>query len=176
MDEIVNKACECASELTSETDPESYNMKLGLCILEVAADYESELLRDHNIDFDQIDVEGERLGRIIGMKMAGVCPEVFQHIADIQNGDAEVENEVVVGKVSKIESGTFIIFHISVDGQTRKYYWITEVESNIDLSQSFNSVLEKNVEVTAQLIDVFDPRIQEYRTINVLSTLYLTDQ
>ena len=171
MDKIVNQACECVSEIEEQPSQESLNMKLGLCILEVAGDYQEELLRDYQIDFENIDLDGEKLGRIIGVKMVSVCPQVFERLATPQGDADEPEVLSASGVVSKVEKGTFIIIHLNENGQTRKYYWITEVDSNIDLTQEFETLKDKKVEIFSNPIDVFDPRIQEYRTIYVITSL-----
>lgn len=175
IDNIVNQACDCVGEIEEQANDDSFNMKLGLCILEAAGDYEEELLRDYEVDFNYIERDGEKLGRIIGVKMVGVCPKVFEMIAEVQQVENEPEVISNTGVVSKVEKGTFVIIHLNEDGQTKKYYWITEVDSNFDLTQEFENLVDKTVDISSQSIVVFDPRIQEYRSVNMILSLNLLE-
>ena len=80
MDEIVNKSCECLISVPDSLDSEEFNMKLGLCMLEASMPYKKQLKKEFGIDLDNIDVEGARLGKLIGIRMTTVCPDALSSI------------------------------------------------------------------------------------------------
>src|SRR5688572_19861396 len=80
MDVIAKKSCECLGEISDTLRTDQYNMELGICMIEAAMPYKKQIKKNHDIDLDKIDTEGEKLGRIIGLKMASVCPNALVKI------------------------------------------------------------------------------------------------
>ncbi|MBA4053558.1 MAG: hypothetical protein C0490_02495, partial [Marivirga sp.] len=74
MDKIVVQSCECLGKVSEDLEGQQYNVELGLCMIEASMPYKKQLRKDYDINLDQIENEGEKLGRIIGLKMVAVCP------------------------------------------------------------------------------------------------------
>jgi hypothetical protein len=172
MTTIAEKSCQCLDKIQSSENKNEFTMQLGLCMLEAATPYQKEIERDHNINFENIDKEGEKLGRIIGMKMATVCPNTLVKIS--QQADDEDKNKEVTseGTVMKIDSDLFVVFSIKDDaGKVNKYYWLSFVESETDLINSYLSLVKKKVSFGYTTQEFFDPRIKEYRQVFVLTEI-----
>lgn len=181
MEIIAQKSCECLEQL-EDFNSEALNMKLGLCMIEVAEPYSDELLEDHGIDFAEIDVHGERLGELIGMKMASACPSTLLEIAEKMEQQEAAVNEVsepvagdlytTSGRVTRISEELFVEFSIrDNDGQPRKFYWLSFVRSNVELIDNYQDLKDKNVTVIYKSEELFDARIGEYRAFNVIIEL-----
>jgi len=176
MSIITNESCECLSEIKETNDKERFNMQLGLCIIEAASPYKAQLKADHKIDLDKIETNGKKLGELIGFRMASVCPDQILRATQGEVQEEEIDNEFyyTTGSVVKIEKEQFVIISIKDDtGKTSKYYWLTYVASEIDLPNEYNSLVGKNIEVYYTIDDLFDARIDEYKSFNVIEEINL---
>ena len=181
MDTIVEQACSCVSEIGDEEELNSTN--LGLCILNEAVKFKEELLRDHNINMANIDVEGEALGRLVALEMLSVCPDQLKRMVNArqneQDAAAEEENSYysITGQVKSIQKSDFISFSItSEEGKTSKFYWLTFIDGNFDIQEEYNSLEGKKVEVSYSEIELYDPKIGEYRTFNVIDSFSILEE
>lgn len=180
MNNIVEKACECVSEIPDGEDLTGENF--GICIIEEAALYKEELLRDHNIDMLNIDRDGEQLGRMVAIEMMTTCPEQMKRIAASTNEEATEETTeedsyyVVEGKIKSIIKNDFIIFSVTDDtGKTSKFYWLTFIKSENDLQNEFESFEGKKVTIEYSTVELYDPKLEEYRNYNMIESFNTTD-
>jgi hypothetical protein len=180
MDEIASESCGCLEKISDTVSTERFNMEIGLCMMGAASPYKKRLKKDYDIDFDEIDAkQGEELGRIIGLRMASVCPEGLMKMANRINQEEaaiNVSGNVVTGQVTAINDDKFVEFSIRDEfGKISKYYWLTFIESDIQLSTEFKSLKDKFVQVHFITKEFFDARIGEYRTFNIIEKLIVTD-
>ncbi|NIK93106.1 hypothetical protein GZ212_13160 [Mangrovimonas sp. CR14] len=174
MKKIVDHACECIQNLPDE---KMDNENIGLCMLNEAAKYGDELLRDYNIDIRKIDEQGEELGRIIGVEMLISCPESIQRLASLKVDDddnAEIyEPMIIEGKIRNISSEDFVIFTVEDNqGKTSKFYWLTFVSnSGTNIQYNFNETKNKDVKMEFIQQELFDPKINEYRNFNIIKSI-----
>ena len=188
LDEIASKACECTSNLSSTLDEEQFNIELGLCLFEAASPYRKQLKKDHKIDFDKIDKKGKKLGRLIGIKMVGICPNIFKDLYERTEGTTEpiettekVEKELSVsvfeGQVTAVSDNKFVEFSVKDNqGKVSKFIWLTFIDSNADLSNDYKSLADKSIRLTFQSQEFFDVRIGEYRVFKIIKSLEIIEQ
>lgn len=177
MDDIVIKSCECLTKVSDTLELNRLHMELGLCMINASMPYKKELLKDYDIDLNNIDSEGEKLGTMIGLRMAGTCPNELIKLAE-QTGELDqeiIENQyvenVTIGEITKIDSDLFIAFTIKDEkGKSSKFYWLTFIESDFDLSD-YSTLINKNVSVTYTTQELYDNKIQEYRLFNIISSI-----
>lgn len=176
---IAKASCDCITKVGDEIkDPKTREMKLGLCMITASMPYSKELKRDYNIDVDNVGGENdksfEELGGKIGLLMATECSDVFMKIF-VENDDASNNSgsELLLnGTVKKIEKENFIVFHIvGENNNLTKFYWVSNIESNLDLPKEYNSLLNKKVNVSYYTTEIFDMKINDYRNLNVISSL-----
>ena len=177
MDKIAKASCECLDKVTNMSNQEQFNMELGLCMIEASQPYKSELLRDYAIDFAKIDEQGEELGKLIGMRMATTCPgrlmEVASQMETAEDSEEEASNYMTAqGRISRINSDIFVEFSVkNTESRTTRFYWLSYIDSNIDLPVNYETLVGKNVEITYQTQELFDARTGQYRVLNVLTQL-----
>lgn len=186
MDDIVNKACECLTNIPDTLDTQQYNMELGLCILEASSPYKKKLKKDFDIDLDKIDTEGESLGRLIGVRMTTVCPDALISISKrsaqkkLEKEPLEISDlgfEKAHGFITNIEDDYFVVFSVKDEnGKITKFYWLTFIDSSIELTQNYDALVGKTANISYEEMEFFDPKISEYRTFNVIKELLLLDE
>lgn len=172
MTTLAKEACNCLSNISDTLDTETLNMKLGLCMLEKAQPYEKQLKKDYGINFDKIDEDGEKLGRLIGLKMASHCPDAVIKLSQRnQPATATPQGEQQIsGQLIKIEEDPFVQFHLrDAQGKVSRYYWFTFVESHLDMLEDYKSLLTQTLSFKYVVQEFFDPRLGEYRNFNVLT-------
>lgn len=176
MKNIAEKACECISELPDDEGLTTENF--GLCIIQEASLYKDELLRDHNIDMLNIDVDGEKLGRMVAVEMLTTCPKQIKRIVAVSTEEEKEENDFfeTKGEIKAINTDRFVNFSlIDKEGKTSKFFWLTFVKSEIDIQNEFDSLIGKIVKIEYSTVEIFDPRIKEYRNFNMIETLNISE-
>lgn len=173
MDEICKKTCDCIENISDTIERESYEMQMGLCMINAAMPYKKQLKKDHKINMDDIGNEAEKLGTLIGIRMASICPKSLMKFSEnSENNKEDTEQHSVEGLITKIEFDPFIVFTLKDEkGKSIKYHWLTFIETKIDLQNKYNTLTNKNVKITYTTTDFFDPKIQEYRQFNIIKTL-----
>ncbi|MGC3943129.1 MAG: hypothetical protein QM762_01095 [Chryseolinea sp.] len=94
LEVITKKSCSCLEDVPETLNNEEYNMKLGICIIEASMPYKKQIKKNHNIDLDNIETEGQNLGRLIGLKMATVCPDALVKVTQKTKGSVNEIKEV----------------------------------------------------------------------------------
>ena len=178
MTQIVEKSCQCLADIPKNEDLSSTT--IGLCMINEANLFKAELLRDHGINMDEIQYDGEKLGRLIAIEMITVCPGQMKRIASNIEADDSSDQENTLtsmqGVIKSIEKNEFITFIVTAeDGKTSKFYWLTFIESKNDLQNEFNSYNKKKVEIEYSIFEFYDPKLEEYRNYNVIESLNIID-
>lgn len=177
LDKVASKACECIENKSNEKETLN-TMDLGACLLISAKDYKEQLLEEHGLDMSSLtSEEGERLGELIGLRMAFVCPSTLALMSDMVDEEDDENNLKTMtssGKITKIEEGSFIVFQLKNEqGKSEKFYWLTFVSSEYDLQNDYTNLKGKKVSIDYVEQEFFDPRLKEYRKLNVITDLYL---
>lgn len=178
MDEITRKTCECIENIEEGTESEQFKMKIGLCMLQAAEPHQKKLKKDHGINWDKIDTQGEKLGRIIGMKMAATCPDALLALAGKDDDEEESRKidesfkNTFEGEVSSIDGEVFKVFSVTHEnGNVSKFYWFTMAASNFTITNNYQLLLEEKVVITYRTEEMFDARIGEYRPFNIITRI-----
>jgi hypothetical protein len=175
MDIIVKKSCECLTNIPDTLGKEQFNMKFGLCMIEISMPYKRELKRDYNIDLDNMNAKvGEKLGRVVALKMGSVCPGSLMLVVKKNTAapEQETNGKVLEGVVTNIDNTDFVVFSIKDNfGRIFKFYWFSVIHSDIELTNNYNSLLGKTIKLTYDKRDYFDPKISDYRQFNIISKI-----
>lgn len=180
---IARSSCECITKVADEIkDPKTREMRLGLCMITAAMPYSKELKRDYNIDVNNVGAESEKsfesLGGAIGIVMATECPDIFTSIfTETDDSSSTSGTEFLLnGMVKKIEKENFIVFHVIGDNNNlTKFYWVTSIESNLDLPKEYNMLLNKSVNISYYTAEIFDAKNSDYKNLNIISSLKTED-
>ncbi|AUC80127.1 hypothetical protein CW736_12435 [Nonlabens sp. MB-3u-79] len=168
--ELADQVCECIQTKGDIETKEKAEMELGSCMLQAYSNNQ-KYFDDKGINFLDAN-NAEKLGEQVGIMLAGSCPEsipLFMLFADDIEEEMELEEEnlVITGKIVKVEDDKFKSFEIKdEDGRRRKLLWLTYVDNDELLE---DAVKGKTTYVfTAMELDIYDPRIGEYRNMLVL--------
>lgn len=180
---FAQEVCKCTGELDTKNKTKSQiTSQFGLCAFKYATPYKKELKRDFGVDILE-DLSNQKkmesFGVQVGMLMINNCPEVFAKIMDSEKTEAtetveaeDISYQLVNGTVSKIEKDNFIAFHIVGDNKNlNKFYWISSIESNLDLPKEYTNLLNKKVNISYYTAEIFDSKINDYRNLNIISSL-----
>jgi hypothetical protein len=176
MNKILEETCNCVKNIKDTTKADQYQMALGFCMLNAASPYKKEIKKDYGINMDKIESEGEELGRIIGMKMAGYCPDVMTKLINMFK-DEEKDNtpanlNTITGIITKVETETFVIMTLQDDsGKSNRLYWLSFIETKSDITNNCNVLIGKHVSIDFEKAEYFDPKIKEYRLYYIIKTL-----
>jgi len=150
-------------------------MKIGLCMIDAAMPYRKQLKHDYDIDLDKMDAQvGEKLGKLIGIKMAVVCPDGLSRITKraTKNIELDQNEKIIEGVVTKIENANFVVFSLRDDfGKIYKFHWMSFIHSDVELTANYNTLMGKTIKITYNKKDFFDPNILEYRQYNIISKI-----
>ena len=173
MDELSIKVCSCLEKIveTGKTGSELH-MELGLCMLKEAKAYEKELKKEFDLDLSDFNSkEGKKFGKALGMHMVTFCPETFLALTDKkpQEEANDIKSYVSNGEIVAVKTDTYVEFSIKTeDDRITKFYWIHPVKADFDLVNYYTDLKGTNVTVEYEQVEIFDPRINEYRIINML--------
>lgn len=175
MDKIAQQTCDCLSKIPDSTNTQKMYMELGICMIKASEPYKKQIKKDYNIDITNIDKEGEALGKVVGLKMATFCPDGLYRLSKIEQKETKEkakEDLISIGKITQIDREIFVVFSVfDNSGKSIKFYWLTSVESNIDLANNYKTLLETDVKIKYFTKDLFDPKIGEYRNFNILEKI-----
>jgi hypothetical protein len=177
MDEIVRKTCECVNKIPDSEDKNKQAMQIGVCMLEASMPYKDKIKKDLKIDLGNVSRDAERFGEIIGVKMATVCPDALMKMADFDDSEEDVTSRDLTGKIVAIDDNKIVEFSVK-DSSNRltKFYWLTFIESNIELTTQYKNLKDKDVNIVYITQEFFDSRIGEYRFFNVILNLEVLDK
>lgn len=177
MDEIVRKTCECVNKIPDSEDKNKQAMQIGVCMLEASMPYKDKIKKDLKIDLGNVSRDAERFGEIIGVKMATVCPDALMKMADFDDSEDDVTSREFTGKIVAIDDNKIVEFSVK-DSSNRltKFYWLTFIESNIELTTQYKNLKDKDVNIVYITQEFFDSRIGEYRFFNVILNLEVLDK
>ncbi|WP_449397712.1 hypothetical protein [Chryseobacterium wanjuense] len=85
----------------------------------------------------------------------------------------EAEAQLLInGTITKIEKDNFVVFHVVGDNKNlTKLYWISNIESNLDLPKEYNSLINKKVSISYYTSEIFDVKINDYKNLNIILSL-----
>lgn len=172
MEIIADKSCECLAEKRA-TKTNLTSEEIGTCLLLATKDYKNRIAEDYNLDLNNLAQEnGEKLGELIGSKMAFTCPELILGAADSKEEEEGYTTFATTGKVLNVSKETFIVFELKNDnGRIEKFYWLTYVDSDLNLQNMYDELRDKQVQLEYIEQELFDSRINEYRKFNLITSL-----
>lgn len=161
FDAIAQKTCDCITQKKPNFAIKSdVEMALGLCMLDAA--------QTAGLKLDLGDAKAmESLGEKVGIRMAGLCPAVFQSFVgeEADGSGAEPEYLEVSGKVKSVEYGdyTTVVLQES-SGKEHRLLWIHYFPGSDAYAGDPKILIGKSVTVSYSLVEVFVPKTKAYVT------------
>lgn len=171
-----DKVCECITGKESIDTKEKAELEFGICLMSVYND-DKEYYDSKNMNFADTAVS-MKAGEQVGMQLAGSCPaamKIFMMIANDETSDEtdyEEEDEyiVITGKIIKTDDEKFNTFEIKdEDGRKYKVLWLTYVDNDQLLEDAVKG--KSDYVFTIMELDLYDPRIEEYRSMMILDRI-----
>lgn len=176
LDTIAEQTCACVLELPDTLKQETRIMKFGFCIMDAAMPYQERIKVDHNIDFLNEENDGERLGELVGIRMLNSCPQELMSLAQtVMEADESEQDELAIlrnvrGVVERIAEDGYVRLYVRRgDNKLITLHWITRIDSDIDMPFEYRELVGSELLFHYDEVEVFDPRIDEYRNIFVLT-------
>ena len=176
MDKILEKTCNCIVELPDTLSTDQFNLEIGACMIEASMPFKKQLKKDYDIDLDNIETDAGKLGKLIGLKMASFCPDMLMKLTGRSKVDNTAYNasEYIMGTIVKIENDPFVVFSLKDEtGKITKLYWLTFIESDIELTDNYLSLQGKFVKISYTTDEFFDPKIVQYRQFQIIKSIKL---
>lgn len=170
VDVIAKEVCSCVNEKKesfSGANAEKIQMQLGLCIISSASKHEKEVTAKYG-NAMQADGMMEKLGEDVGIKMAGICPDVFMLFADMEFDEESTETEeapvlTMEGKIVEIKPEQFLTIIVKdSSGRTHTLLMLTFFETSNLLIEN---KLKKNDKVSIEYWEqeFYDPKAKDFR-------------
>lgn len=188
LEEIADSSCTCINNLPDSMDKNVYLIKSMLCVLESSSVYKTQLKEDYDIEVGSVDDDSmDDLGDLIGTKIEIKCPEIVAVLEglvgdvdeDESNNNVEIigtTQKLIKGEVTKVEDDFFVVFHVKDEqGKVMKYYWFDFFNNEIDLINTYKTMVGKKVAITFVINEFFDPKIGEYRQFYSIKQLSVVE-
>jgi hypothetical protein len=160
LDSISVHSCECISLLDLKNMPkEKLTIELGLCMMKAAQPYEKQLKQSYGIDMKKVDRgDGEKLGRLVGLKMASSCATFTDLITKITSDEAETSS--IDGTITDFVTEQFVSIVIKdSDGRDQKIIWLEYFKNSEKLLTNGKN---KNVTIEYQERELYNPKFNDY--------------
>jgi hypothetical protein len=155
---VAQETCLCINQknVLSKSKKE-IEMALGLCIF--------ESINKHKIDVDISDESAmEVYGQKVGIRMAGICPEVFQaFVTEEETPATTIPTLKVSGKIKAIEEGTLLTFVLREDsGKEHKLVWYGYFAGSDEYKENPKLLIGKQVTFSYKEVETFFPKAKTY--------------
>ena len=174
IDTIAIETCRCLENVTFSKDQEQMNMQLGLCLIESAEPYKSELKEFYNIDLNRIaGRDGKKIGEMVGVKMVVYCPDVFLRITGADTvAEEEIETLTMTGIIDNIEPGQFYTVTLIDENQRRyKLLWLFDFDESYTLLGAIENAGKRRIEISYIETELFDATLNEARSFRVIAAI-----
>lgn len=179
IDEIVTQTCDCFSKVPDTLSTDILQMKLGVCMITASEPYKQKIKKDHNINLDNLDKSaGEKLGRLLGVKFAGECPDaIFKMQGKKSSVVKQPETLTLTGTITKIETNGFVTFYLKDEtGKITTFYWLEFIECDCDLPSTYTSLTGKLLSISYKSNEYFEPKLNQYRQYFCITKMKLIDK
>lgn len=170
LGDIAKVVCDCMNgkELNFK-DRKAVEMALGMCFLQV--------IQDKKLDIEITDQGAmENFGRSVGMRMAGVCPKVFEAFIDNaqDNSNKEVEEVDVSGTVRSVDTKEMTTLVVrDQSGKEHKLVWLHYFVGSDNFVADPKKLVGKNISVSYRIADVYSFSQKSYITVKELTKMSL---
>ncbi|WP_196889222.1 hypothetical protein [Aureivirga sp. CE67] len=174
IDKITDSTCECLSNLSEDLSEEQITLEFGMCMMKASTPYMKELKEEFEIDLRYAsEAEGEKLGRVVGVKMLEVCPSYLMLLFKDEGNSEDVDDEGMQfkGTVVNIIEKPFLIIEVEDPTKTKlQFHLITFIDTNVDIS-NYNSLKGQEFDFYYIQEPLFDGEKREFRPHNILTAI-----
>lgn len=172
VDEMAKETCVCLEEegLQEGLSEEELQMKVGLCMMQVAPKYVDRIRSELNIDlYNDGQEAGQKLGEKIGMRLTVTCPLFLESVVKSQmgkeggNSPGMKAKMVLEGTFRGMESGQFNMLLLDpVQGKRMKFLWLEHFPGADRLVTNPKTLEGKKIRIEFVEEEYFAPALQDY--------------
>ena len=149
-------------------------LEIGLIAVPIIEKYKNEIEKEWNLSTENDD-EYSKISEKIGQEAAVGCPKFLEFVRnnlnDIADDEDESELKEVSGNFLRMEEQTFSTVVIKTKtGKEEKLWWLGYFEGEDRLKKPA-SLANKNITVKYSELEVYDPRLKDYRAIKVIKNI-----
>ncbi|MDH5599176.1 MAG: hypothetical protein OEY34_08625 [Cyclobacteriaceae bacterium] len=178
LDTVAEESCSCLDQSEwKDLSLGEIEMTLGLCIIEKALPYKTEISEQYDIDFVELDgAAGEKLGELVGMRMMNYCPDLLIQLGEMMTNEYQAEENLSVsGTITKEEKSPFLTLTVVDETQSeQKFIWLTDFPGSGDLLET-EKLKGLKVYMEYEVINIIDPKTKIYQPINLILYVELRD-
>lgn len=174
-DIITKDVCSCAEgkkETLQDAQSRNMEMELGICIISSVSNHKEEVAAKYG-DVLQDEEAMEKLGTDVGLRMVGICPDVFMVLAEMSDLDedsvpVEEEYSTIEGRIVEIKQEQFLTVVVKDNsGRTHTMLLLTFFEGSNLLTED---KLKKNDKVSIDYVEqeFYDVKARDFRYYKVI--------
>lgn len=173
LDTITVETCGCIEKIDSDLRESERNTRMGLCILEASAPFKDELLVEYNVNLNDLNGKtGKQFGELVGIRMASTCPTTLISMTQqVKNNNSKTDDQSVDGTIKALHNGQFYSLEVETEKRMHTFLWMDPFDNSHELLQNSKGLEGKKVKITYREQELFDPKINDYRSFNVISGL-----
>jgi hypothetical protein len=173
LDKISQDCCSCLEKEAGDiVDQEKLQMKLGVCMLGAASPYSKELKKKYGVDMGELDRDGERLGELLGLRMATQCPMFLELISrfddEEEEGAMDVSSGELSGTVKEVRTDQFVTVVVQ-DDMGRTYEMLVLDHFDHADRVTGGEGVGMSADWSYREREFYDPRTRSYRSYKVIT-------
>lgn len=149
-------------------------LELGLIAVPIIEKYKKEIEKEWNLSTKN-DEDYDKISEKIGQEAAFGCPKFLEFIRnnmdDLNESELEDDLKTMAGTFQRIEDQVFSTLIIRTrTGKEEKLWWLGYF-NGADQLKTPSALSNKNLTLKYSEMEVYDPKLKEYRTIKVIKDL-----
>ena len=150
-------------------------MEIGLLVMPLIDKYSKDIEQEWDLSTTN-EEDYEKISKKIGQESARACPKFLEFIQnnleEIKDSDKEEEMKSVSGIFQRIENNLFSVLVIKTKtGKEEKLWWFQFFVGSDLLIENPAALSRKNISATYTEMEVYDPKLKDYRSIKVINSL-----
>lgn len=187
LDKMSKAACKKIekADIRNSDDAAQIQAKLGMALLPVLQDNQAEIKKVWNLDIT-VPGDAEQIGEKLGQYAIYDCPRFLEvttlmlkkdsGLADRVNqklngsGNAAEPDEVITGKISKIEGNDVSYIYVNTDeGETIRLMWLEDFEGSRLLTDG--GYTDTHFSLQYKKKSIYQPQTKSYKDVKVITGL-----
>ncbi|HYG37159.1 MAG TPA: hypothetical protein VD908_01010 [Cytophagales bacterium] len=176
-DIMAEESCDCISkqDLNKYTSYKQLEMALGICLIQSFSNHEKQAKKELKLDINN-ENDAEKIGEMVGVKMAFKCPLVFTKVSELQNPQEDQFKELS-GKIKDIKFNEFAYIILQEEeGRSHEFIWLRYFEGSDDFQNNHEKYVGKNATIMYEEIECYAPKIKEYLNKKEIREIIIEDE
>lgn len=177
IDKVSTETCSCMSEKDlADITVEDFEQEIGLCLMNIAAKYDTELKAAGYDISDQNSVS--KLGEQVGQNIAFNCPDVFQKMMKLYGEEESTQTQVrqlarYRGTFVQLQTtGPFAVLTLrDADDSQATFLWLEYFPGSEMFLQGTDSLQDIMLTITYETRELFQAETGQYQAFQVINRI-----